>query len=112
MIIMILIKGGILISGLSLWEGSIVNVYDCVSGRESERWVLVVFAFSVIHRNCFISFVVCSMAHMVTFLLLYKAGRQPQSYRVGMCMCMRPHPQTTPFILSFVIIVESQAQLL
>ena len=37
MIIMILIKGGVLISGLSLWEGYIVNVYDCVSGSESER---------------------------------------------------------------------------
>ena len=53
-----------------------MNVYVCVGERDDS------FVFSVLHRNCFISFIVCSMAHMVTFLFLYKAGRQPQSYRV------------------------------
>ena len=53
-----------------------MNVYDCVGERDDS------FCFSVLHRNSFISFVVCSMLHMVTFLVLYKAGRQPQNYRV------------------------------
>lgn len=36
----------------------------------------------VVHRNCFIGFIVCSIVHMLLFLFLFKAARKPATYRV------------------------------
>lgn len=34
------------------------------------------------HRNCFIGFIVCSIAHMLLFLFLFRSVRYPPTYRV------------------------------
>ena len=63
---------------LCLVQGKLLWVYALITTAITNY-----FSFLVIHRNCFIGFVACSILHMVCFLFLFKAARQPFTYRVS-----------------------------